>query len=150
MVSEPSRTRKTRVSEMSDWNEGIIEEFRANEGKVGGVFDGRPLLLLHHVGAKTGAGRVSPLMYQVVDGGYAVFASKGGADTNPDWFHNLRAYPETKIELGAETVSVRARVSEGGERARIWEKQKSEFRFFAEYEAKTARDVIPVVILELA
>lgn len=133
---------------MSDWNKQIIEEFRDNEGKVGGNFEGKPLLLLHHTGARTGTERVTPLMYQAVDGGYAVFASKSGADSNPDWFHNLKANPEARVELGTDTVDVRARVAEGDEYDRIWEKQKSDYPFFADYEEKTARDRIPVVVLE--
>ena len=133
---------------MSDWNAAIIEEFRANEGKVGGIFEGAPLLLLHHTGAKTKVARVSPLMYQDVEGGYAVFASKGGADTNPDWFYNIRANPETKVEVGTDRVAVVARIVEGEERDRIWGKQKQDWPQFAEYERKTTRDVIPVVVLE--
>ena len=85
---------------MSDWNDKIIAEFRANEGRVGGNFEGAPLLLLHSTGAKSGQERVSPMMYQAVGDGFAVFASKAGADTNPDWFHNLRAHPEARIEVG--------------------------------------------------
>ncbi len=81
---------------MSDWNAGIIDEFRENEGRVGGMFEGAPLLLLHHVGARTETERVSPLMYQTVNEDFAIFASKAGADTNPDWFHNLMANPQTK------------------------------------------------------
>ena len=130
------------------WNRKTIEEFRANGGKVGGVFARAPLLLLHHVGARTGTPRVSPLMYQAVSGGYAVFASKGGADTNPDWFHNLKANPETKIEVGDELVAVVARVADGDEHDRIWTKQTEEWPQFAVYERKTAREVIPVVVLE--
>ena len=133
---------------MSDWNAAIIEEFRANDGKVGGVFEGAPLLLLHHTGAKTRVARVSPLMYQGVDGGYAVFASKGGADTNPDWFYNIKANPETKVEVGTERVAVVARIVEGEERDHIWSKQKQDWPQFAEYERTTTRDVIPVVVLE--
>lgn len=133
---------------MSDWNSNIIDEFRDNEGKVGGMFEGAPLLLLHHVGAKTETERVTPLMYQALDGGYAVFASKAGADTNPDWLHNVKANPETKVEVGAEIVAVMARVAEGDEHDRIWSKQKQDWPQFAKYENKTARDVIPVVILE--
>src|SRR3954471_17566001 len=98
------------MSEVTNWNDAIIEEFRANGGKVGGNFEGAPLLLLHSTGAKSGAERVNPMMYQAVDGGYAVFASKAGADTNPDWFHNLRANPEASVEVGTETVAVTARV----------------------------------------
>ncbi len=133
---------------MSDWNSNIIDEFRDNEGKVGGMFEGAPLLLLHHVGARTDTERITPLMYQSIDGGYAVFASKAGADTNPDWLHNVKANPETKVEVGSEIVAVIARVADGDEHDRIWSKQKQDWPQFAEYENKTARDVIPVVILE--
>ncbi|MEE8488885.1 MAG: nitroreductase family deazaflavin-dependent oxidoreductase [Acidimicrobiia bacterium] len=133
---------------MSDWNKDIIEEFRGNDGNVGGMFEGRPLLLLHHVGAKSGTERVSPLMYQALDDGFAIFASKGGADQNPAWFHNLKSNPETTVEIGTETVKVRARVAEGEEHDRIWAQQKRDFSFFAEYEQKTSRSKIPVVILE--
>ena len=135
---------------MSEWNENIIEEFRSNGGKVGGFFEGRDLLLLHHVGAKTKTERISPLAYLEVDGGYAIFASKGGADTNPDWLHNLRAHPDTKIEVGSETIAVTAREAEGEERARIWEKQTSAWPQFGDYEVKTARPYIPVIVLERA
>lgn len=132
---------------MSNWNDNIIEEFRVNNGTAGGVFEGKPLLLLHHYGARTGTERVSPLMYQTVAGGYAVFASKGGSDSNPDWYHNLVANPETKIEVEREIVAVAARVVEGEERDRIWSTQKQEWQQFADYERKTNRDVIPVVVL---
>jgi deazaflavin-dependent oxidoreductase (nitroreductase family) len=134
---------------VSDWNDKIIEEFRANEGKVGGPFAGAPLLLLHTVGARSGAERVSPVMYQKVDGGYAVFASKGGAPTNPDWYHNLLANPQVTAEIGTGTVDLVARVAEGDERERIWTAQKAAYSGFADYEAKTTRQ-IPVVILEPA
>lgn len=133
---------------MSDWNKQIIHEFRENEGKVGGPFEGRPLLLLHHKGARTGTERVTPLMYQEIDGAYAVFASKGGADSNPDWYHNLKANPEATVEVGTETVDVEARVAVGDEYERIWKKHKSDYPVFAEYEQKTSRDHIPVVVLD--
>ena len=133
---------------MSDWNSGIIDEFRANHGKVGGMFEGAPLLLLHHTGARSGTERVTPLMYQAVEAGYAVFASKAGADTNPDWFHNLNANPATNVEIGAGVVAVWARVAEGDERDAIWTRQKAGWPQFAEYEQKTARDVIPVIVLD--
>lgn len=133
---------------VSDWNSGIIEEFRANEGKVGGIFEGKSLLLLHHIGAKTGTERVSPLMYQTVDDGFAVFASKAGADSNPDWLYNLLANPTTKVELGTEVIAVKARLAEGDEHDRIWAKQKTTWPQFAEYEERTSRDAIPVVVLE--
>ena len=134
---------------MSDWNVKIIEEFRANGGKVGGNFEGAPLLLLHTTGAKTGQERVNPVMYQQVGDDLAVFASKAGAPTNPDWFHNLRANPEARVEVGTETRDVRARVADGDERTRIWETQKERYPGFADYEAGTDRE-IPVVILEAA
>jgi deazaflavin-dependent oxidoreductase (nitroreductase family) len=133
---------------MSDWNTKVIEEFRDNGGQVGGNFAGRPLLLLHHRGARTGKERVTPLMYQRVPEGYAIFASKGGADTNPGWYHNLRANPDATIEVGSDHLEVRARVVDGSERATIWERQKSDYPFFAGYEQKTARDLIPVIVLE--
>lgn len=131
-----------------DWNKAIIDEFRTNGGKVGGPFTGAPLLLLHSVGAKSGRARVNPLMYQDVGHGrLAVFASKGGAPTSPDWYHNLVANPDARIELGTETFDVTARVAEGEERLRIWTTQKQRYPNFAEYERKTKRE-IPVVILE--
>ena len=133
---------------MSDWNKKIIDEFRENGGEVGGPFAGRPLLLLHHKGARTGTERVTPLMYQDVDGGYAVFASKAGADSNPDWYHNVKANPDVRVELGTELVDVEARIADGDEYTQIWEKQKTDYPTFADYEEKTARDHIPVVVLE--
>ena len=99
--------------------QGTIVEFRANAGKVGGRFEGTPLLLLHHVGAKSGTERINPLMYVTVDNGYAIFASKGGSDTNPGWYHNLKAIPEATIEVGTQTESVRAREAEGDEYDRL-------------------------------
>jgi deazaflavin-dependent oxidoreductase (nitroreductase family) len=134
---------------MSDWNVKIIEEFRANSGRVGGQFEGAPLLLLHTTGARTGQERVHPMMYQQIDGGYAVFASKGGAPTNPDWYHNLLAAPQVKAEIGTGTVDLVARVAEGEERDRIWTAQKAAYPGFADYESKTDRQ-IPVVVLEPA
>jgi deazaflavin-dependent oxidoreductase (nitroreductase family) len=132
---------------MSDFNTSIIEEFRANQGKVGGPFEGAPLLLLHTTGAKSGQERINPMMYAAVGDDLAVFASKAGAPTNPDWFHNLRANPAASVELGADSFGVSARVAEGDERERIWSAQKSAYPGFAEYEEKTDRE-IPVVILE--
>jgi deazaflavin-dependent oxidoreductase (nitroreductase family) len=133
---------------MSEWNSGIIDEFRANDGAVGGPFDGKPLLLLHHKGARSGTERVSPLMYKQLDGAYAIFASKGGADTNPDWFYNLKAHPGVSIEIGIDKVDVTARIADRDERERIWESWKREFPQFADYEEKTARDHIPVIVLD--
>ena len=132
---------------MSDWNTAIIDEFRASGGKVGGNCEGAPLLLLHTTGAKTGQERVNPMMYRQVGGNYAVFASKGGAPTNPDWYHNLLAHPKVTAEIGTGTVELIARVAEGDERERIWTAQKAAYSGFADYERKTTRQ-IPVVILE--
>ncbi|MGH2556834.1 MAG: nitroreductase family deazaflavin-dependent oxidoreductase [Actinomycetota bacterium] len=130
-----------------NWNDGIIEEFRANEGRVGGPFEGVPILLLHHTGAKTGTVRVNPLAYQPDGDRFVVFASKGGAPTNPDWYHNLRANPEATIEVGTETIPVRARVADAEERDRLWTRQKERMPAFASYERKTPRQ-IPVIVLE--
>ncbi len=136
---------------MADWNAQVIEEFRANEGRVGGPFEGAPLLLLHNVGAKSGQERVNPMMYMAVDDSFAVFASRAGDDRNPDWFHNLKAHPDVTAEValatGIETYEVRARVLDAEEREPIWQEQKKRYPGFAEYEQKTAR-VIPVVMLD--
>ena len=133
---------------MPDFNEKIINEFRENEGRVGGPFEGAPMLLLHHRGAKTGTERINPLACrQLDDRSWVIFASKGGAPTNPDWFHNLVANPDAKIEVGTDSFAVKARVAEGDERERIWSEQKELMPAFAEYEQKTPRQ-IPVVILE--
>ena len=132
-----------------DWNTKIIAEFRANGGKVGGPFEGAPVLLLHTIGAKTGQERVNPMMYQAVGDDYAVFASKGGAPTNPDWYHNLVANPQVRAEIGTETHEFTARVADPQTRAPIWAEQKRRYPGFADYEQKTTRQ-IPVVILEPA
>jgi deazaflavin-dependent oxidoreductase (nitroreductase family) len=137
------------MSDPGDWNRKIIEEFRANDGKVGGPFDGAPLLLLHTTGARSGQERVNPVMYQDLGGPVAVFASKAGAPDNPDWYHNLRAHPEVTAEIGTETRSFRARVAGADEREPIWTRQKAEYPGFAGYEESTSRE-IPVVILEPA
>jgi deazaflavin-dependent oxidoreductase (nitroreductase family) len=131
-----------------DWNQQIIEEFRAYGGRVGGRFEGRSLLLLHHRGARSGKERVNPLAYRGLEGGaMAVFASKGGAPRNPDWYHNVRANPEVKVEVGGRTIRARARVAEGEERERIWRAQTSELPIFGAYQERSGR-TIPVVILE--
>ena len=135
---------------MADPNQQVIAEFRANAGRVGGYFEGRTLLLLHHRRAKTGTDRINPVAYQrLSDDSVAVFASKGGAPTNPDWYHNVVANPDVTVELGTETFSATARVAEGAERAAIWEQQKRDWPDFAEYEEKTKgiRE-IPVVVLD--
>jgi deazaflavin-dependent oxidoreductase (nitroreductase family) len=137
------------VSDVNDWNKGIIEEFRANGGKVGGQFEGAPLLLLHSTGAKSGQARVNPVMYLADGDTYVVFASKAGAPTSPDWYHNLVANPRASVEVGDQTVNVVAKVAEGDTRERLWSTQKELYTGFADYEAKTTRQ-IPVVVLEPA
>ena len=133
---------------MADYNASVIEEFRANGGKVGGNFAGAPLLLLHTTGAKSGKERVNPMMYQDLgEGRVAVFASKAGMETNPDWYHNLVANPDVTAEIGTETHTFRAHTATAAEREPIWSKQKRDYPGFAEYETKTSRQ-IPVLILE--
>jgi deazaflavin-dependent oxidoreductase (nitroreductase family) len=132
---------------MSDWNAKVIEEYKANGGKMEGDWAGVPLLLLHTTGAKSGQERVSPVVYLAEDDDLVVFASKAGADTNPDWFHNLQANPDATVEVGQDTVAVRARIAEGEERNRLFDRQKAAMPAFAGYEASTDR-VIPVVVLE--
>jgi deazaflavin-dependent oxidoreductase (nitroreductase family) len=132
---------------VSDWNAAIIDEFRANGGKVGGQFEGAAMLLLHTAGARTGKERVNPLVYTTDGDDLVVVASKGGAPSNPDWYHNLLANPDVTVEVGTDTMPVRARVAEGAERERLWSHQVEVMPGFAEYQAKTSR-TIPVVVLE--
>jgi len=135
------------VTDANDWNTQIINEFRANEGRVGGNFEGAPLLLLHTTGARTGQERINPMMYQDLGDSVAVFASKAGASSNPDWYRNLVANPDVTAEIGTATRTFRARTAEPDERAPIWEKQKADYPGFADYESNTSRE-IPVVILD--
>jgi deazaflavin-dependent oxidoreductase (nitroreductase family) len=129
------------------FNERVIDEFRANEGRVGGPFADLPLLLLTTTGARSGRPHTTPLAYLEDGGRYVVFGSKGGAPTNPDWFHNLRANPEVAVELGADSFRARARVAEGEERDDFFERQKEARPVFADYERRTTR-TIPVIVLE--
>jgi deazaflavin-dependent oxidoreductase (nitroreductase family) len=135
------------MADVPDFNRQIIEEFRAQGGKIVGPAEGFSLLLLHSRGARSGAERVNPVAYQPVGEGWAVFATHAGAPKHPAWYHNLVAQPETIIELGTETIPVRARVALGDERERIWARQKAFYPRFAKYEAQTARE-IPVIVLE--
>jgi deazaflavin-dependent oxidoreductase (nitroreductase family) len=136
------------MADGEDFNGKVIAEFRANAGKVGGPFQGALVLLLHHTGAKSGTERVNPLMYQPVGDSYAIFASRGGAPSNPDWYYNLAAHPDTTIEMGTDTIRVRARVANPDEREPIWSKQKKDVPGFAEYEKTAAPRVIPVILLD--
>ena len=132
---------------MSDFNSAIIAEFRAHGGKVGGPFEGAPLLLLSTVGAKSGERRTTPVMYLPHGEQMVIFASKAGAPTNPAWYHNLMANPSATVEVGTSTVEVEARVAEGDERERLYQQQAQLHPQFADYQQKTTRQ-IPVVVLE--
>lgn len=132
---------------MSDFNDGIIREFRANGGKVGGGFEGAPLLLLHTTGAKSGKERIAPMMYLQDGERVLVFASKAGAPDNPDWYHNILAEARVSVEMGTESYDARAEVVTGDERDRLFARQAQLYPGFAEYQEKTDR-VIPVVALE--
>ncbi|MGA9872510.1 MAG: nitroreductase family deazaflavin-dependent oxidoreductase [Rhodococcus sp. (in: high G+C Gram-positive bacteria)] len=134
---------------MSDFNDQVIAEFRANGGKVGGPFEGAPMLLLHSIGARSGAERISPLMYLPDGDRHVIFASKAGADTNPDWYHNLMKEPRTTIEVGSQVLEVVAEEVTGEERDTLYRRQAELYPGFADYEKKTSR-VIPVVVLSTA
>ena len=134
------------MPEVNDFNTQIIEEFRANGGKLGGPFEGAPMLLLRTVGAKLGKTRVNPMMYRDEGGRRYVFASKAGVPTNPDWYYNLLAHPEASIEVGSDVIDVLATPLSGSERDRVYAEHSTEYPGFAEYQEKTSR-VIPVVAL---
>ena|SRR5215471_7364087 len=136
------------MSVISERNIGIVDEFRGNEGRVGGRFEGKTLLLLHNKGAKSGQERINPVAY-VMDGDrYIVIASKGGAPTNPDWYYNLLANPLVTIEVGTKTLQARASVAEEPERSRLYNKMVDMMPSFDEYRHKTTRQ-IPVFVLTL-
>jgi deazaflavin-dependent oxidoreductase (nitroreductase family) len=139
---------ESAAPEPGDFNSKIIAEFRANNGSVGGPFQGMDMLLLHHTGARSGTERVSPLAFQRIGESFAVFGSKGGAPHNPAWYHNLVVHPDALVEVGGGTVRVRARVPEPAERDVIWERQKERHRGFADYEVTAAPRRIPVVVLD--
>lgn len=131
-----------------DFNTSIIDEFRANGGVVGGRFEGANMLLLHTTGHRTGASRTNPLVYRPDgDGRWVIFASFAGAAKDPAWFDNLVARPDVDIEVGTDTIPVRAHVADGAERERLWSAQTAQIPTFAEYQAKANRQ-IPVVVLE--
>ncbi|WP_370933895.1 nitroreductase family deazaflavin-dependent oxidoreductase [Amycolatopsis sp. cg13] len=133
---------------MSDWNQQIIDEFRANAGKVGGMFEGKNMVLVTHTGAKSGKQRVSPLVYTTDGDRIVIVASKGGADTNPDWYHNLVANPSVTVEIGTDEFPATAKlVEDRAERDRLYAKMVEHAEGFAEYEKKTER-LIPVFVLE--
>jgi deazaflavin-dependent oxidoreductase (nitroreductase family) len=131
--------------EREERNRKVIEEFRANGGNVGGPFEGRPMILVHHAGAKTGTQRLTPLVYLADGDDWVIFASKAGAPTNPDWYHNLKANPDTTVEVGTDTIDVTVTEATGDERDRLWEAQKAAMPQFVDYEANTDR-TIPVLV----
>jgi deazaflavin-dependent oxidoreductase (nitroreductase family) len=131
----------------NDFNAGVIEEFRANGGTAGGIFEGKPLLLLHNVGARSGTDFVTPLVYLEDGGNWVIFASKGGAPNNPGWYHNLKAQPVVSVEIGSDTVEVSAEEATGEERDRLYSIQEEQQPQFSEYAQKTDRK-IPVIVLK--
>ena len=139
------------MTSANDYNRPLIEEFRANDGKVEGHFAGAPLLLLTTTGAKSGKSHTTPIVYLAegdgADQSIYVFASKAGAPTNPAWYHNLRANPTVTVELAGETFEARAQEVSGADRDRIWAEQKRVMPGFADYEQKTTRK-IPVIALQ--
>ena len=132
---------------MSDYNRGIIEEFRANSGKVGGRWEGRDLLLLTTTGRKSGREHTTPMVYTRDGDRLLVYASKGGAPTHPDWYLNLVANPHVVVEVGAERYDATAEPLEGAERDREFAAQAERVPTFGEYPEKTSR-TIPVVALK--
>jgi deazaflavin-dependent oxidoreductase (nitroreductase family) len=132
--------------EFDEMNRTVIDEFRTSGGTAGGVFTGKPLVLVHHIGAKSGKARVSPLVPLLEDGRIFVFASKGGSDSNPDWYGNLVANPNVTVELGTQTFPATARTLEGEDRDEIYAKQSAVEPQFGEYQRMTTR-IIPVVEL---
>ncbi|NND03745.1 MAG: nitroreductase family deazaflavin-dependent oxidoreductase [Acidimicrobiia bacterium] len=129
-------------------NDQVIEEFRNNGGKVGGFFEGKPLLLLHNTGARSGAIRINPLIYATDGDSYVIAASKGGADSHPDWYYNIKANPDVRVEVGDKTVEAKAHVvPEGHRRTALYEKLEDTLANFTEYRTKTDR-LIPVIVLE--
>jgi deazaflavin-dependent oxidoreductase (nitroreductase family) len=139
----------TTSSGPSDWNRAIIEEFRANGGKVGGPFQGARMIIVHSIGARTGAERVNPLVWFPDGDRMLIVASKAGADTHPDWYHNLRAHPRVEVEVGEETFTVEAGELTDEERAAAWPRIVEAMPGFAEYQRNTTR-TIPVFALTRA
>jgi deazaflavin-dependent oxidoreductase (nitroreductase family) len=137
------------MANRGDYNQRIIDEFRANDGKVGGPFEGMRLLLLHTTGAKSGRPRVNPLAYRRDGDHLLVFGTRGGAPKHPAWYHNVRANSRVTVEVGKERFDANARVADADERDRLWDEAKQEIGSFADYENKTERQ-IPVIVLERA
>ena len=135
------------MNDVNAWNTAIINEFRANNGKVGGRFEGGTLLLLHTTGARSGVERINPLAYTTDGERFIIIASKGGAPTHPDWYYNILANSAVTIEVGSEHFPARATVAEEPERTRLFEQMAAQMPGFAEYQRNTTR-TIPVIVLE--
>ena len=131
---------------MSDWNAKIIKEFRENEGRVGGYFKNTPLLLLHNTGAKSAKVRINPVAYLEDGERLIVIASKGGADSHPDWYFNVKANPDVRIEVGSQEFEAMAEITKEPERSELYARMAAKNANFADYERKTER-VIPVIAL---
>ena len=134
------------MADMDDYNQQIIAEFRANDGKVGGRFEGLPMVLVTHTGAKSGVRRTTPLVCSRDGDDVVIIASMGGAPTNPAWYHNMAANPSVTVELGGDTFEASAVVTEGDERLRLFDAQAEVMPFFRDYATATTR-VIPVLKL---
>jgi deazaflavin-dependent oxidoreductase (nitroreductase family) len=134
------------VSDANEWNRGVIEEFRATKGKLGGSWEGRPLLLLTTIGARSGQRRTHPLMYLLEGNRVFIFASRGGAPTHPAWYHNLLAHPDVTVEIGDQTYQATAKPLTGAERDQIYARWAERYPMFHEYQQKTTR-IIPVIEL---
>jgi deazaflavin-dependent oxidoreductase (nitroreductase family) len=139
-------TDRQAIDEWNEWNRQVVAEFRANGGKVGGQFEGAPMILVHHVGARSGTERVSPMVYFPDGDRYLVVASKAGAPTNPDWYHNLKAHPRVTVEVGTETFPVVVDELPRAERDEKWAQITAVMPGFAEYQKNTSR-LIPVLAL---
>jgi len=138
------------ATERDDFNRAIVNEFRANEGRVGGPLADTPILLLHHIGARSGIERVSPLAYSAQgDGRFAIVASNGGSPVHPDWYYNLKACPRIRVEVSAETFWVLAEELDDNARAGLWPKLIAEYPAIGEFQARTGRQ-IPVFMLTRA
>ncbi len=137
------------MSDRNEFNNKVIAEFRANGGTCGPPFEGAPMILVTHKGAKSGTVRTSPLVYSSDGDRLVIIASKAGADTNPDWYHNLKANPEVTVEVGTETFTAQVTEAAGAERQRLYDAQAEQMANFKEYAAKTTRQ-IPVLVLTRA
>jgi deazaflavin-dependent oxidoreductase (nitroreductase family) len=135
------------MTDMNDFNAGVITEFRANAGKVGGPFEGAPMILVTHTGAKSGKSYTTPLVYSQNGEEIVIIASKGGAPDDPQWFRNLVAHPDVTVEVGTDKFAAKARVTSGDERAKLFRAQADKMANFDEYAKLTTRE-IPVVVLD--